>query len=124
MECFYCHNALACKHCEKLQKKEEEKMTDVNLATEMMTDAFDGKFDIALLISGDSDLVPPVRRIRSRFPDKQVIVAFPPRRKSAALGAVASGLRTIRAAALESCQMPDEVVLKDGRKLRRPPEWV
>lgn len=32
-------------------------MTDVNIAVEMMRDAFQDRFDAALLISADSDLV-------------------------------------------------------------------
>jgi uncharacterized LabA/DUF88 family protein len=38
-------------------------MTDVNIATEMLADAFLGKFDTALLISADGDLTTPVKRI-------------------------------------------------------------
>ena len=35
-------------------------MTDVNIATQMMIDAFQDKYNMAMLISGDSDLVPPI----------------------------------------------------------------
>jgi len=44
-----------------------EKMTDVNIATNMMIDAYTNAFDIAYVISGDSDLVPPIRAIRAHF---------------------------------------------------------
>ena len=53
-------------------------MTDVNIAIQLMTDAFDDAFDAALVISGDSDLTTPIRRVRERFPAKRAIVAFPP----------------------------------------------
>jgi hypothetical protein len=33
-----------------------EKMTDVNIAVELLTDAFQDSFDVALLISADGDL--------------------------------------------------------------------
>lgn len=39
-------------------------MTDVNIACHLLADAMDGRFGVALLMSGDSDLVPPVRIIR------------------------------------------------------------
>lgn len=39
-------------------------MTDVNIAIQLLGDAFDDKFDVALVISGDSDLTTPVRRVR------------------------------------------------------------
>ncbi len=38
----------------------EEKKTDVNIATQMIFDAFSGKFTRALLVSNDSDLFAPV----------------------------------------------------------------
>jgi uncharacterized LabA/DUF88 family protein len=60
-------------------------MTDVNIAVQLMGDAFDDAFDVALVVSGDSDLTTPIRRVRERFADKRVIVAFPPRRHSAEL---------------------------------------
>ena len=41
-------------------------MTDVNIATAMLTDAYRDRFDTALLVSADSDLVPPVRAARMR----------------------------------------------------------
>jgi len=57
----------------------EEKMTDVNIVIQLLGDAFDNAFDTALVISGDSDLTTPIRRVRERFAKKRVVVAFPPR---------------------------------------------
>jgi uncharacterized LabA/DUF88 family protein len=54
------------------------KMTDVNIAVEMLVDAYNNTFDTALLISADSDLTAPLVAIRNLFPGKRVIVAFPP----------------------------------------------
>lgn len=47
-----------------------EKMTDVNIAVELMADAFQDRFDLALLISADSDLVGPIDTVRNLFPAK------------------------------------------------------
>jgi hypothetical protein len=60
--------------------KISEKMTDVSVATAMLVDAFTDKFDAAFLISGDSDLAPPIQAIRNYFTNKRVIVIFPPKR--------------------------------------------
>ena len=54
-------------------------MTDVNVAVELLTDAFKDQFDVALLLSADSDLVGPVETVRRLFSAKQVIVVFPAR---------------------------------------------
>ena len=42
----------------------EEKMTDVNIATQLLIDAFEDRFDTALIISGDSDLTTLIRRVK------------------------------------------------------------
>lgn len=54
----------------------QEKGSDVNLAAHMLLDAFDDTHDVALLISNDSDLVPPVEIVRDRF-QRVVITAMP-----------------------------------------------
>jgi len=41
--------------------KTEEKGSDVNIATYLLLDGHDGLYDEAIVISGDSDLVEPVR---------------------------------------------------------------
>ena len=53
-----------CSRCGFVGLVPNEKMTDVNIAAEMLTDAFQDKFDTALLVSADSDLSAPVSRIR------------------------------------------------------------
>src|SRR5215831_17035092 len=47
--------------------KTEEKGSDVNIATRMLCDAFDGQFDVAVIVSNDSGLLPPLREIKRRF---------------------------------------------------------
>ena len=46
----------------------EEKRTDVNIAIHMLDDAYQGRCDRQVLVSGDSDLVPAIRMVRQRFP--------------------------------------------------------
>ena len=57
----YLRKKVKCFGCDRIWNDHEEKMTDVNIATEMLTDAFENKFDTALLISADSDLVPTIK---------------------------------------------------------------
>lgn len=98
-------------------------MTDVNIAIQLMTDAFDDAFDVALVISGDSDLTTPVRRVRERFPAKRVIIAFPPQRHSKSLKQYASGHLGISENKLRASQLPAEIVKPDGFVLQRPEGW-
>ena len=57
----------------------EEKRTDVNIAVQMVDDAYQNACDQFVLISGDSDLVPAIHTVKRRFPEKQVHVYVPAR---------------------------------------------
>ena len=116
-------NPRRCPHCGFEDRVPNEKMTDVQIATEMLSDAFANRFDLALLISADSDLVPPVRAIRNMFPEKQVVVAFSPARASIDLAAAASAHFTIGRANLKQSLFPDQVKKEDGFVLNCPPSW-
>ena len=45
----------------------EEKGSDVNLATQLLLDAFDNNFEFAVVISNDSDLAWPIQMVRRKF---------------------------------------------------------
>lgn len=125
-EIFYGHflaTPVTCRNCGHTYETHHEKMTDVNIAVELMTDAFQDKFDTALLISADSDLVGPVRAMRRLFSKKKVIVAFPPARSSVALQRTARGFYFIGRDKLSKSVFPDEVTKPDGFTIRRPAEW-
>lgn len=51
----------------------EEKGVDVELAIDFVGLALDDEFDVAVLASTDSDLVPPLRFVADRFPDKTLV---------------------------------------------------
>lgn len=114
-ECFKCGN--------KWQQSEEKK-TDVNIAVRLLDDAFDDGFDAAIVISGDSDLTPPIKSVRTRFPAKRVIVASPPRRVSNELRRAASSALTISASTIRNNRLPDPMITPTGRALRAPAGWL
>jgi uncharacterized LabA/DUF88 family protein len=119
----YLEKTVECFSCGAKWQVPEEKMTDVNIAVEMMADAFQDQWDTALLISGDSDLTAPIRNIRHFFPAKRVVVAFPPGRHSVQLQKVAHAYFTIGRRKLAISQFPDTVRKADGFELTRPVEW-
>ena len=112
-----------CYRCNQIIRIPEEKMTDAAIATELSFDACLDRVDVAFVVSGDSDLVPPVRSIRKEFPKKQVVVLFPPRRYSTDLSKSASATIKIWKTPLRQSQMPDVVVRSDGHQICRPAEW-
>lgn len=119
----YLEKQRKCRKCAVTWQDYEEKMTDVNVAIQLLTDAFDDSFDVALVISGDSDLTTPIRRVRERFPNKRVIVAFPPNRHSSELKRCANGFLTIGEDKLRNSQLPDQVPTARGHVLHRPTHW-
>src|SRR5690606_35973416 len=55
----YLKKTRECRQCKANWPDYEEKMTDVNIAVQLLADAYDDKFDTAIIISADSDLVTP-----------------------------------------------------------------
>ncbi|MCL7452173.1 MAG: hypothetical protein M8467_03895 [Anaerolineae bacterium] len=85
--------------------------------------AFTDRFDAALLISADSDLVGPIERVRNLFPEKRMMVVFPPARHSNALRNVAHACLHLDRATLIRSVFPDQVTKPDGFVLQRPAQW-
>lgn len=99
----------------------EEKGSDVNLATYLLIDAFDGDFDLAIILSNDSDLVLPIRMVRSRF-GLPVGVWNPSKRSGGQLRQVASFHKGIRESALRESQFPPTLRDTQGT-ITKPAGW-
>lgn len=112
-----------CPRCRATWQVFEEKMTDVNIAVELLGEAQDDAFDTAVVVSGDSDLTKPVRAVQTRYSTKRVVVAFPPERTSVQLREAAVAGFVIGRKSLKDSQLPDRIVKSDGHVLIRPPEW-
>ncbi|MBR9861270.1 NYN domain-containing protein [bacterium] len=112
-----------CYSCGHTYPTNSEKMTDVNIATEMLCDGFNDLYDTAFLISGDSDLMPPIKAIHRTFENKRVFVGFPPKRHNQSIASVAKGHLTIGRKAIKSSQLPIEIRKEDGYLLTKPREW-
>ena len=116
-------NPRQCSQCGFQDEVPNEKMTDVNIAVEILKDAYQDEFDIALLISADSDLVPPVKAVRELFSSKRVVVASPPGRYCASLANSASNSFVISRRNIAKSLLPEEIEKADGYVLRCPPLW-
>lgn len=119
----YQTTTLECHRCGYNWVNFNEKMTDVNIASHILIDAYQDKYDCAILISGDSDLVPPIRFIHDMFKNKRVFVAFPPKRSNNSVSLVARGSMTLGRKLLADCQFESNVLKKDGYILKKPTEW-
>ncbi len=120
---YYIQKDMTCRKCSATWKTYEEKMTDVNIAVEFLGDAQDDVFDTAIIISGDSDLTRPVISFHKRYPEKRVVIAFPPRRVSKHLRNVATAYFNIGRKKLSDSQLPDQITKTDGYILSKPSKW-
>lgn len=102
--------------------KTEEKGSDVNLASHLLLDSFRGAFDVAAVISNDTDLIEPIRLATQEL-GRKVGLLTPVSNPNPKLQGVASFVRHIQRRHLSVAQFPDEVVLADGRISRRPEQW-
>ena len=115
-------NWRVCSNCGHRHLVPEEKMTDVNIAVEVLSDAAQNRFDTAILVSGDSDMAPIVERVLQAPLSKRVVVAFPPERVSKKLKGLAP-CYTINRKHLVSSQLPASVIMAAGISLEKPAEW-
>lgn len=113
-----------CLRCHASWQHHEEKMTDVQIAVKLLTDAFDDRYDTALLVSADSDLTPPVAAVKARFADKRIIMACPPQRQSKRLEAECHACLRLGRKTLQDSQFPDQLEKPDGFILARPAHWT
>lgn len=102
--------------------KTEEKGSDVNLATHLLMDAFDGLFDAAVIISNDSDLKEPIFQVSNRFGKKIVLLAPRSTRISGALRPLAHFIKQFRPNMLAAAQFPPQMTDAVGT-FSKPAGW-
>jgi len=102
--------------------KSEEKGSDVNLGAHLVRDAFTDAFDVAVIITNDTDLVEPIR-IAVQEANKRVGLLVPVNYPSQSLMNVASFHLRIRPGHLAKAQFPPTILLPDGTAIQRPATW-
>ncbi|MGF3055594.1 NYN domain-containing protein [Microbacterium sp. YY-01] len=108
--------------CGKKHPRYEEKETDVNIATSILTDAALQNMDTAIVVSADSDMVPAVVAAQKINPQLFVTAAFPPKRQSNHLRKLLPASFPIDPGKLTSMQLPDEFRV-GARTFKRPDKW-
>lgn len=111
---------IKCHLCGGVYNTREEKETDVNIGLQMTHDAVNDLYDRAVIISGDTDLVPVIEMVHKLAPDKEVGVFFPLRRNNNTLKNAADFASTMKEKMLSRAQFPDEV--KVGKSIIKKPE--
>jgi hypothetical protein len=100
----------------------EEKGSDVNLATYLVRDGFTGEYDVAVVVSDDSDLLEPVRVVRRELA-RPVGVVNVRERRSVFRRDADFFIRPVKWH-FEESQLPPTVLLPQGGQVDCPSRWL
>jgi len=112
-----------CRLCHQRYQTFEEKQTDVNIAIHLFRLSVEDAYDTAVLVSGDSDLIPSIRAVRQVFPSKQIRVVIPVGRAAEAMKREADFCQRMKEKHLRTSLLPWEIRLDGGRTISCPREW-
>ena len=101
--------------------KTEEKGSDVNLATHLLLDGFRNDYELAVVVSNDSDLLLPIQVVKEQF-GKPVGLLNPQRDPSVALIPHVMFVKNIRKNVLKNSQFPSVLSDRNG-KFSKPESW-
>ena len=113
-----------CNKCKRTYQTFEEKQTDVNIAIQLFKLSIEDKYDKAIIISGDSDLIPSISAVRNTFPHKKIGVIIPIGRGAEALKQACDFHMKMKEKHLISSLFEKEINLGNNEKLICPPEWT
>jgi len=103
--------------------KTEEKGSDVNLASHVIADGFTNQYDVAVIISNDSDLREPIKIVSQTI--KKPIGLVNPQvngHPSKELRQYATFFKQLRASTLPACQFAPDLTDATG-SFHKPPSW-
>jgi len=111
-----------CKTCKTSTKKHEEKETDVAISVKMMELCHFDACDTLVLVSGDTDLAPPIRAVKRIFPQKHLAVILPFKRHNNELKQLADTHIKVKADRYSKHQFSDPYLLP-GHSIQKPAGW-
>ncbi|MEZ4657773.1 MAG: NYN domain-containing protein [Caldilineaceae bacterium] len=101
--------------------KTEEKGSDVNIAVHLLSDGFRNAYDAAVVVSNDSDLLPPIKFVKEEL-GKLVGILNPQKHPSVVLAATVHFVKNIRKGVLARSQFPATLTDADSR-FTKPANW-
>lgn len=103
----------------------EEKETDVNLAVKMIEDCYNNSCDKVVLVSADTDFLPPLRLIRQIHQNIEAMILFPPTKFASPLnnfGCTVINMDKYKPRWNQA--LLNDVVEIGEKKYRKPIEWA
>lgn len=115
-----------CPSCLDTFEVPEEKKTDVSIAVNLISDVVNDQCDVSILVTGDSDLTPPIEFLNNYKKEHEIRVFFPPERSSLHLKQLSKHTTYLGQfkQRFKQHQLQDTVVLEDGYVIQKPVGWV
>jgi uncharacterized LabA/DUF88 family protein len=101
--------------------KTEEKGSDVNLALHLLSDGYQNAYDVAVIVSNDSDLLLPVQFVKKEL-GKKIGILNPQKHPSKVLIANADFVKNIRQGVLSKSLFPTTLTDSQGT-FTKPATW-
>jgi uncharacterized LabA/DUF88 family protein len=118
------HKPHTCSCCGGYEDLPEEKQTDVSIGVTMVKLALQNKYDIGVLVSGDTDLIPAVEAIKELHPKKLVGVLCPFNRANKAYQSIVTyRYSKTYLRHYKNCLFPRSISRADGSVITCPPTW-
>lgn len=112
-----------CKICGKYYPSYEEKQTDVSIAIHLFKLAIEDRYDTALILSGDSDLLPSIKAVKTTFPSKKIVVLIPIGRAAEELQKTCDEHIKIKERIVAKSLFDNPLTMSDGTLLVKPVSW-
>jgi len=114
-----------CRLCHNTYQTFEEKQTDVNISVKLFQCAHNDTFDTAMLVTGDSDIVPAIIAVKQSFPAKRIGLVIPIGRSAEEMKNACDFHMKMKEKHLRNSQFPDSIILDavKGITLDRPANW-
>ena len=107
----------------------EEKETDVNIALKIFEDWIYDNYDKAIIVSGDSDIIPAIRRINDlakkwKINNKEFsVLLFPWSKWKMIVKACNNNRLNIDSKHIENSLFPNKIDIWDWKFIRKPKSW-
>jgi hypothetical protein len=101
----------------------EEKGSDVNLASHLLMDGFKDRYDVALVLSQDTDLIEPMRMVKEELGKVLGLVWLDGRTPNNEMRGASSFVRHLSPPDLAAAQFPPVVLRADGTSVQKPSTW-
>jgi hypothetical protein len=101
----------------------EEKGSDVSFAAHLLNDAWRKRFELALIMSQDTDLCEPIRMVAQDLGLMVGLVCLDGRQPNRRLSRLATFVRHITPARLAAAQFPNPLMGRNGHYIHKPATW-